>query len=91
MKARWQPPSNPAAACNFRSTPQKNNGGLADRRAYGSSVHEPHQPILDQVDFGREIARDLEANFLLTHGRLRPNLHDVSSIENLPYLGADVL
>ena len=57
----------------------KNNGGLADRRAYGSSVHEPNQPILDQVDFGREIARDLEANFLLAHGRLRPNLHDVSS------------
>jgi hypothetical protein len=35
----------------------------------------------DDVDLGRQIARNLEADFLLTHLRLVPNLHDdVSSL-----------
>jgi hypothetical protein len=35
---------------------------------------------LDDVDLGRQIARDLEADFLLTHLRLVPNFHGVSSL-----------
>lgn len=31
---------------------------------------------LDDVDLCRQVARDLEANFLLTHCGLHPNLHD---------------
>ena len=31
---------------------------------------------LDDVDFGRQVARNFETNFLLADGRLGPNLHD---------------
>ena len=34
---------------------------------------------LDQVDLGREVARDLETNFLLANGGLCPDFHGVSS------------
>jgi hypothetical protein len=34
---------------------------------------------LDEVDFGRKVARDFETNFLLAHFGLRPDLHGVSS------------
>ena len=33
---------------------------------------------LDNVDLGREVARDLKTNFLLANFRLHPGLHDVS-------------
>jgi hypothetical protein len=46
---------------------------------------------LDQVDLGRQIARDFETNFLLAHCGLRPDFHGVSSeflqvlpVESLP-------
>ena len=32
---------------------------------------------LDDVDLGRQVARDLKANFLLTNLRLVPDLHNV--------------
>jgi hypothetical protein len=35
---------------------------------------------LDDVDLGRQIARYLEPDFLLTHLRLVPDFHDVSSL-----------
>ena len=31
---------------------------------------------LDDVDFGRQVARNFETNFLLADGRLGPDLHD---------------
>ena len=34
---------------------------------------------LDEVDLGREIARDFETNFLFAHCGLRPDFHGVSS------------
>ena len=34
---------------------------------------------LDQVDLGRQIARDFETNFLLAYCGLRPDFHGVSS------------
>src|SRR6185437_1694865 len=34
---------------------------------------------LDKVDFGRQVARDFETNFLLANCGLRPNFHGVSS------------
>ena len=71
--------------------------GKKQRRPFGPpclwlvSAQAKPTSSLDEVDFGREIARDLEANFLLAHGRLRPNLHGISSIITLPYLGAAFL
>jgi hypothetical protein len=32
---------------------------------------------LDDVDLGRQVARDLEANFLLANCGLGPDLHDI--------------
>jgi hypothetical protein len=43
--------------------------GLRDRRLHS----------LDEVDFGRKVARDFETNFLLANFGLRPGLHGVSS------------
>jgi hypothetical protein len=34
----------------------------------------------DDVDLGRQIARNLEPDFLLAHLRLVPNLHGISSL-----------
>ena len=36
--------------------------------------------ILDDVDLGRQVARDLEANFLLGNLGLRPNLHSIPPV-----------
>lgn len=46
-----------------------------DRRANLTKLVRPN-PTLDEVDLGRQVARDLEANFLLANFGLRPNLHD---------------
>jgi len=34
---------------------------------------------LDNVDFGRQVRRNFEADFLFANGGLGPGLHDVSS------------
>ena len=46
---------------------------------------------LDQVDLGRQIARDFETNFLLAYIGLRPNFHGVSSeyLQVLPVFAND--
>ena len=36
---------------------------------------------LDDVDLGRQVAGDFEANFLLTNLRLAPNFHGVLSYD----------
>ena len=58
--------------------PSKSNGGrLLHRRSnFDPPVREPIFIIKsDDVDLCREVAGDLEADFLLAYGRLHPNLH----------------
>lgn len=49
--------------------------------AKGSAVN-PIQSVevgLDHIDLGRQVGRHFKTNFLLTHFRLRPDLHIISS------------
>ena len=39
-------------------------------------TRETENVNLDDVDFGRQVARHFETDFLLAHGRLGPDLHD---------------
>ena len=39
-------------------------------------IREADNVNLDDVDFGRQVARNFETNFLLANGWLGPNLHD---------------
>jgi hypothetical protein len=63
-------------AANGRS--RNSNGGRwmhrPPRRCLTLSVSRDVN--LDDVDFGRQVARDFETNFLLADGRLGPDLHD---------------
>ena len=52
---------------------------MLDRRAQTAHRVGELADTLDDVDLSREVARDLETNFLLGNLRLRPNLHDNSS------------
>jgi hypothetical protein len=54
-----------------------NGGRLLDRRAVNrlASARANLHHQLDDVDLCREVARNLEADFLLAHGGLGPNLH----------------
>ena len=61
-----------APRSNSASTEAPGGGGrLLGRLAQGS----PRVPS-DDIDFGRQIARHLEADFLLANLRLVPDLHD---------------
>jgi hypothetical protein len=50
---------------------------MLDRRAKSAHTSCERTDKLDDVDLGRQVARDLEANFLLTNSGLRPDLHDI--------------
>ena len=58
----------------------------AARKMLAAAVYRPPHAMtqkavaLDDVDLRRQIARNLEADFLLTHLRLVPNFHGVSSL-----------
>jgi hypothetical protein len=61
--------------------------------AFWTAVSEPFgSKSLDDVDLGREVARDFEANFLLANFRLGPGLHVIfsSGIRLQPVAAGDV-
>jgi hypothetical protein len=52
------------------------DGGRMSRPPRQYYINALRSDRLDDVDLSRQIARDLEANFLLTYCGLHPNLHD---------------
>jgi hypothetical protein len=52
---------------------------MLGRRFFNSRVR---RIALDDVDLGRQVRGDLEANFLLTNCGLCPNLHDFLLLNN---------
>ena len=67
---------NPAWRC---TEPIKDNGGREARppRLYAQAISRASEKDvrLDDVDLGRQVARDFEADFLLANLRLVPDLH----------------
>ena len=57
---------------------ENRRGGRSGRRAGNQCCR---RSASDDVDLGRQIARDLEADFLLANRRLAPALHGESSLE----------
>lgn len=70
IAARYRCPEIAAAADGVHRPP---------RRELTLAV-SPKSSSLDDVDFGRQVARHFQTNFLLTNCGLRPNLHFISSI-----------
>jgi hypothetical protein len=70
----WQRPIPPKAALQTTTAAEFSTAApeLLTSAASGST--------LDDVDLGRQVARNLEANFLLTNCGLRPGLHDIPPI-----------
>ena len=64
--------------------PGANKAAAADEahrppRRYLTAFVRPKSRPLDEVDLGRQVARNFETDFLLANSGFRPNLHSVSS------------
>jgi hypothetical protein len=82
-----QPGNNEALEDAHQSmTPEEGRNQNGDRIAAAAncssrSIHgTTKKDILDDVDFGWQIAGHFEANFLLANLRLVPDFHNISSI-----------